>query len=349
MGQYQQDLPPELKKLFEIINNFKRTFLKGGGGSGGQNKGSSAKGISIAFIVIIVIGFFSSFYTVEPDESGVVLRFGKYIETTPSGLNFKIPFGIDKVYIVQTTTIRKEEFGFRTTHSGVVSQYRKGSGFDNESLMLTGDLNVADVEWTIQFKVNDPYKFLFKVRNVKKNLRDASESTMRLVVGDRTVNDILTTGRVAIADEAKTKLQQVYNKYDMGISITNIILQDVNPPELVKNSFNEVNAAKQEQEKMINEAWEAYNKAIPVEKGKALQAITVAEGYATERINKAEGEANRFIAMHKAYQKAPDITRTRLYLEKMESIFSRMKQFYIMDPSAKTLLPHLNIKKKGAK
>ena len=209
--------------------------------------------------------------------------------------------------------------------------------------MLTGDLNVGDVQWIIQYKVNDPYKFLFKVRNVQKNLRDIAEAIMRLVVGDRSVSDVLTTERVAIASDVKIKMQEIYNHYDMGITITNVILQDVNPPESVKDSFNAVNAAKQEQEKMINEAWEAYNQTIPEETGKAQKEIAVAEGYAMQRINRAQGEANRFKAMYSAYILAPEVTKTRIYLEKMEEILSKAEKVYIMDPSARTLLPHMNI------
>ena len=172
---------------------------------------------------------------------------------------------------------------------------------------------------------------------------------MRQVVGDRSVNEVLTTGRVAIADQAQQQMQKILNSYDIGVDITNVILQDVNPPEPVQDSFNEVNEAKQEKEKMVNQAWEAYNKAVPEAKGKAEQTIAVAEGYALERINNAEGEAKRFTALLGAYRRAPEVTRTRLYLEKMQEVLSRAKSVYIMDPSAKTLLPHLDVKQAGTK
>jgi len=308
---------------------------------------SGGQAAMVVLALLLLAAGFSSIYTIDPEEAGVILRFGRYLDTTGPGLHFKLPFGIDKLYKVQLTTIRKEEFGFRTSQAGVVTRYENAE-YNDESLMLTGDLNVADVEWILQYKVNDPYKFLFHVRNVNKNLRDVSEAIMRLVVGDRSVSDVLTTERVAIADQVKVKMQETFDLYGMGVTVTNVILQDVNPPETVKDSFNEVNAAKQEQEKMVNEAWEAYNQAIPEEKGKADQTIQVAEGYALERINKADGEAKRFRALFRAYVQAPAVTRTRLYLEKMEEVLKRPKQVYIMDPAAKTLLPLLNLKERPA-
>lgn len=344
MSDYPPQMPPEIAAFVEKAKAFFNK-LKGSKAP----KGSKGAGVTVIIVLLLIVAAYSGFYTIAPDEAGVVLRFGKYVGTSEPGLHFKVPFGIDKVNKVQLTTIRKEEFGFRTTRAGVVSRYAKGSDFDAESLMLTGDLNVADVEWIVQFKVSDPYKFLFNVRNVKKNLRDVSESVMRLVVGDDSVNEVLTTGRVGIADIVKTKMQETYDLYGMGIIVTNVILQDVNPPDRVKPSFNEVNEAKQEQEKMINQAWEVYNKTIPEEKGKAEQTIAVAEGYASERINKAKGEATRFTAVFNQYLKAPEVTRARIYLETMEDVMKKADKVYIMDPNAKTLLPHFDVKDRMGK
>ena len=274
------------------------------------------------------------------DEEAVIIRLGKYINTNPPGLHFKIPFGIDKHILVQTTKIHQAEFGFRTREirSSGPTSYSRGN-YNSESLMLTGDLNVADVEWVVQYKISDPYKYLFKASRPIQNIRDVSESIMRRVIGDKSVSTVLTTGRSEIASEARVLVQEVLDKYDIGIYISAVKLQDVNPPELVKPSFNEVNEAKQEQEKWINQAEEAYNKVIPEARGKAEKLISNAEGSSAAKVNRAQGDVQKFTQILKEYKRAPSITRTRLYLEAMENIYSKLEKLTIVDPKIKGLLP----------
>lgn len=285
-----------------------------------------------------LLGVASSVYTVEPEQEAVVLRFGRYVSTAPPGLHFKLPFGVERAIKVRTKVILQEEFGFRTTGTeGTRSAYDEN--FRQESMTLTGDLNVADVEWIVQYQISDPQKYLFQARNVLTNIRDISQSIMRRVVGDRLVSDVLTVGRVEITEEAQRLTQEVLDRYNMGIRIVTIKLQDVNPPEPVKPAFNDVNRAKQEQEQAINQAEEQYNKIIPEAEGKAEQTIQDAEGYATSLINRARGDAGRFTAMLQTYRNAPQATRTRLYLEAMEELYGRFKELTLIDPGVKGLLP----------
>jgi membrane protease subunit HflK len=306
---------------------------------------SKMKGAVSSFVILllVVIAGFTSYYTVEPDEEAVVIRFGKYIYTTPPGLHFKAPFGVDKVIKVKTKRVLQAEFGFRTaTTSSTRRTTYSNSNFESESLMLTGDLNVAEVQWVVQFQISDPFKFLFKTSDPITNIRDVSESIMRRVVGDKLVTDVLTTGRVEIASNAKILMQGVLDRYDMGISIKSIKLQDVNPPKVVQASFNDVNSAKQEQERMVNQAEEAYNKVIPEAKGKADKLISEAEGFAEATVNRAYGDADRFSAQYREYKKAPSITRKRIYLETMEDLFGKLTDVTIIDSKVKGLLPIYN-------
>ncbi|MCC7405110.1 MAG: FtsH protease activity modulator HflK [Bdellovibrionales bacterium] len=282
---------------------------------------------------------FSSFYTVEPDEEAVILRFGRYIETTPPGLHFKLPLGVDEAIKVKTKLILQQEFGFRSENvRGGRTSYSEA--LDDESLMLTGDLNVADVEWITQFQISDPKKFLFHTRDPIRNIRDVSEAVMRRVVGDRLVTDVLTVGRVEIASEAMSLIQGIVDQYDRGVRVVSIKLQDVNPPDAVKPSFNEVNAAKQEQEQAINQAEKHYNEVIPEAKGRADKDIAMAQGYATALLNRSKGDADRFELVLQEYRRAPTVTRERLYLETMERVFMRLEGLTLVDESMRGgLLP----------
>jgi len=295
--------------------------------------------------IIILAGLFSSFYSVGPDEVGVIRRFGRYARTTNPGLHLKVPF-VEQVNKVKVKYIFKEEFGFRTTRAGVVSQYSPREYFD-ESLMLTGDLNVLVVEWIVQFKVKDPVKLLFNVRNPLRTVRNISEAVMRQVVGDNTVNEVLTTRRVEVNQEVQEQLQKILDSYESGIQIVTVKLQDVNPPDQVKPSFKEFNEAKQEKEKVINQAWEKYNKIIPKARGEAEKTIREAEGYALKRINQAKGDAAKFIATWQAYQSAQDVTRKRLYLETMDEILPKLEKKFIVDSKEKGVLPLLMLNQKG--
>ena len=302
-------------------------------------------------LVIGVIGFlalifvFTSFYTVDADEVGVIQRFGAYIRTTQPGLHFKIPFGTETVKKVKIQNVYKEEFGFKTAQAGVRTQYARGN-FTGESLMLTGDLNSALVEWIVQYRIQDPVKFLFNVRNVEETLRDVSESVMRQVVGDRSVDEVIVLSRQEIEDESQLLTQSVLDEYETGLKVVTIKLQDVNPPEPVQPAFNEVNEARQEKERIINQALEAYNKVIPQAEGQAKQAIRQAEGYALNRINRAQGDAEKFLSVWREYNKAKDVTRRRLYLETMQEVLPGIENIYVVDEEQKGLIPLLQLAKK---
>jgi len=296
--------------------------------------------------VLALIFVFSGVYSVGPDEVGVVRRFGKYVRTTQPGLHVKIPMGIEKVNNIKVKYVFKEEFGFKTLKPGIKSQFSTREYFD-ESLMLTGDLNVLVVEWIVQFKIKDPVKLLFNIRDPRATIRSISEAVMRQVIGDESVTDILTTRRIEINQTAQDKLQEILDSYESGVQIVTLRLQDVNPADEVKPSFNEVNEAKQEKEKVINQAWEAYNKAIPAAMGEALKTIKQAEGYALKRVNAAKGDAHRFIDTWEAYREAPGVTRKRLYLEAMNEILPQAGQKFIIDSSATNILPLLRLNKEG--
>jgi membrane protease subunit HflK len=281
-------------------------------------------------------------YTVDPEEVGVVLRFGRYVRDAPPGLNFKLPLGVESVIKVPVERQLKEEFGFRTQAAGVRTAYEPGS-FDDESLMLTGDLNIADVEWVVQYRIVDAYTFLFKVRDVRTTLRAMSEAVVREIVGDRTVNEVLTVGRQEIASLVEQRLQELCRQYETGLTIEQVVLQNVNPPEQVKASFNEVNRAQQQREERINNAQREYNEVIPRARGEAQQTIERAEGYALDRVNRAEGEATRFTARVEEYGKAPEVTRRRLYLETMGRILPRSGRTIVVDADVSGVLPLLNL------
>ncbi len=298
----------------------------------------------ILFIILGIYAVYTSYYTVGTEETGVILRLGKYAYQVGPGLHFKIPFGIEKVKKVKTKRVFKMEFGFRTALPGVRTRYIK-KGFKDESYMLTGDLNVVDLEWIIQYRISDPVNYLFQIRDVESTVRDLSEAVMRRIVGNRYASDVLTVGRVEIAGTAQKELQKLFNKYHTGLSLVTVELQNVNPPEKVRPAFNEVNAALQEKARMINEAQAAYNKEIPKAKGKAEQMITEAEGYALERVNRAKGEATRFKAILEAYKDAKEVTKRRMYIEAMMQLLKKIKEVYVVDENLKGIVPLLDLKK----
>ena len=301
----------------------------------------------IRYIILVILGVFvltaltTSFYTVATDEKGVVTRFGKFDRITEPGLHFKMPAPIELVQKPQVERIFKEEFGFKTLQAGVQSRY--GGKNQDESLMLCGDLSVAEVEWIVQYKISEPDKFLFNIRNPRKMIRDVAEAVMRNVVGDSSVDEVLTSRRVEINIQAEEKMQKILKSYSSGIQITAVKLQDVNPPEPVKPAFNEVNAAQQDREKFINSALEDYNKVIPRARGEAKQVVKQAEAYAINRTNTALGDASRFLQIWAEYKNSKDVTRRRLYLESMNRILPRLEKKYIIDDKVKGLLPLMNI------
>lgn len=304
-------------------------------------KGGVIKLVVAAVIVLIIL--FSSFYQISPEEIGVILRFGKFVRTTDPGLHLKIPFSIESLTKVPVQRQLKMEFGFRTAKPGIRTQYRVTPETLREAVMLTGDLNVVVVEWIVQYKIIDAYKYLFKVRNVDETFRYLNEAVVRKFVGDNSVDEIITVGRARIANEAKEELQELCNAYEIGIDVSQLIFQDVNPPDPVKPSFNEVNEALQEKERKINEAWSEYNQEIPKASGEAEQTIRAAEGYATERVNRAQGDANRFVAIYREYARAPLVTRKRLYLEAINEILPKISKKIIFDEKQKNILPLLNL------
>jgi membrane protease subunit HflK len=299
---------------------------------------------TIAAVIAVLVLFLTSYFQVEPDEVGVVQRFGRYVGTANPGPHVKIPFGIDTVTKVPVQRTLKLEFGFRTTRADVKSEFAPQTPETvAEAVMLTGDLNVAVVEWVVQYKIKDPVRYLFHVREPVSTFRDMSEAVMRQVVGDHSVDEVITIGREAIALEAKQQLQDVCNLYGIGIEVQQLVLQDVNPPDPVKPAFNEVNQAIQEKERAINDAWADYNKAVPKAKGEADQAIRSAEGYALERVNKAEGDASRFDALYDEYKKAPAVTRKRIYLETLAQVLPKIGRKVVLDEKAKGILPLLQL------
>ncbi|MDD5518400.1 MAG: FtsH protease activity modulator HflK [Candidatus Omnitrophica bacterium] len=294
--------------------------------------------------LFVVIGLKGVIYSIGPDEVGVMQRFGRYTDLSAPGLHAKIPFGVDKVTPIKVEKIFKEEFGGLSSSVGSRRSY--GSDLE-QSLMLTGDLNILDVRWIVQFKIKDPIKLLFVVRNPRNVIRDVSEIVMRRFVGDYTVDEVLTIKREEIDHLAQVEMQRILDDYQTGVQVITVKLLDVNPPDKVKPAFNEVNEAKQEKEKMINQAWEAYNKAIPKAKGEAERTIREAEGYSLDKINRAKGESERFLVTLGEYKKAPEITRKRLYLETLAEVLPKAKEKYIIDPRQSSILPLLELGRKG--
>ena len=315
-------------------------------------KGRGNLVLKVALILIVVSTLFSTYYQVNQDEVAVIQRFGRNVHTTDPGPHLKIPF-IDTVTLVTVQRQLKAEFGFQTSVAAIRSEFVQNDESRNESLMLTGDLNVAVVEWIVQYKVKDPHKYLFMVRKldsprrgVPTTFRDMNEAVMRAVVGDHSVNEVLTVGRAKIQVDARISLQQLCDRYETGIEIQQIVLQDVNPPDPVKPAFNEVNQAIQEKERMINEAWADYNQTVPNAHGEAERVIRAAEGYALERVNNAKGDVARFVNIYDEYRKAPEVTRKRLYLETLAEVLPKTGRKVIIDDKVKSLLPLLNLESK---
>ena len=282
-------------------------------------------------------------YQIEPEEVGVVLRFGKYVRTSEPGLNFKIPF-VEQMERVPVQRQLKQEFGFRTTAAGIRTEYAgQQQQLADESVMLTGDLNVAVVEWIVQYRVDDPYEYLFKVRNLEDTFRAMNEAVMRETVGDRTVTEVVTVGRQEIEATVEERLQTLTEQYQMGIAIDQVVLQDVNPPDPVKPSWDEVSQAQQQRDRLINEALAEYNAVIPRARGEAEQTILQAEGYALDRVNRAQGEATRFASIEEAYRASPNVTRQRMYLETMQRILPAVGRKVFVAEGATGVLPLLSL------
>jgi membrane protease subunit HflK len=317
--------PPQVDEILERLKKFK---IPGGP--------------LLILLVVLIVLVSTTIYTVGVDEVGVIQRFGKYVRITQPGLNLKLPAGIEKITKVKVRRVYKEEFGFQSSRESEEQQVSSASENNNVVLMLTGDLNVALVPWIVQYRIGDPYNFLFKVRDIRKLLIDMSEATMRLVVGDRSINEVISK-REEIANEAQLQLQRELDRAESGIEIVTIEMKRTNVPVPVQPSFNEVNQATQEKEKLIYEAKEEYNKAIPSARGEAERVLKGAEGYALDRVNRAKGDAERFKNIYDEYVKAQDVTKRRIYLETMRELFPKIGQTFIIDSDKTNLLPLLNI------
>ena len=334
LKEQQQGKRPAPPQVDEVLKNIKKIKIPGG---------------PIIFLLLLVaVGIYSSIYVVDTDEVGVVQRFGRYTKTTQPGLNFKLPFGIETAQPVKVRRTLKEEFGFSSERIGRGGRTTTVSENNSEALMLTGDLNVAVVPWIVQYRIKDPYDYLFKVQNVTQLLRDMSEAAMRLVVGDRSINEVISK-RDEIAVEAKEVLQRELDNAQAGITIQTIEMKRTNVPGPVQPSFNEVNQATQEKEQTIYQAREEYNKAIPAARGDAERVIKAAEGYALDRVNRAKGDAARFTAIYEEYAKAEDVTLRRLYLETMQELLPRLGPKFIVDDNQSNVLPLLNLNQKTLK
>jgi membrane protease subunit HflK len=298
--------------------------------------------VAVAIVVLILV--WTSFYTVPAESEAVVLRFGKFLKIAEPGLQFKIPLGVDEYTLVQTRRQLKLEFGFFTY--GYTNPDQPPQQQLEEKSMVTGDLNAALVEWVVQYRISDPKEYLFDVRNPGQTLRDLSEAAMREVIGDRTVDEVITIGRQDIEISALARMQELATRYKLGVRVDQVQLKNVNPPREVQASFNEVNKAQQDRENAINIANGDYNEAVPRARGQADQTIRGAEGYRFKRVNEAEGDVASFNAMLSQYIKAPEITRTRLYLETMQDVLPSMGPKIIIDDSMKQLLPILPLSMK---
>ncbi len=348
-----EDLLAQLiQKIRDAFAGNEQAPSPGSGQDGQQSNTPSSplagagKLLAVVAAAFLLQGVFSSFFTIKPGEVGIVLRFGQYSRTAQPGLNFKIPY-VEELAKVDVETVRKEEFGFRTRTPGASTTFDR-KGYDMESLMLTGDKDVIEVAWIVQYKVSDPFNFLFKVRDVSQTVRDASETVTRRIVGNMDFDYVLSN-REVLAANAKRELQSQVDRLECGISIVTLQLLDINPPEQVKPAFNEVNEADQDMKRLVNEAEETYNKVIPKARGSAKQIVEEAHGYAAERINRARGETNRFKAIVKEYQGAEEVTRQRLYLESMEEILPRLDQLYVIDKNQQNILPLFDLTRKPVK
>ena len=295
--------------------------------------------IAIAVIIVLVL-IFSSWFIVDQTEEAAVLLFGKFSRIVGPGAHWKLPFGIEKNYNVPTQRILKEEFGFRTEKPGVVSVY-SSQDYSAESIMLTGDLNIVEVEWIIQYQITDARQWLFNVDNPEKTIRDISQSAINQLVGDRTIFDVIGSERANIESQGQDMMNELFKRYGLGIRVVTVKLQNIVPPKgSVQDAFEDVNKAIQDRSRLINEGKEAYNQAIPKASGEAQQTIQEAEGYASQRVNTAIGDVARFNAVLGEYRRAPDIVRTRLYYEMYDEVFgSAPASTDLIDKNLKNFIP----------
>jgi len=338
-----------IKKIRDSFSDQKKKSSQGDDGSQPPTEQNFLAGIGKVLLIIAAVIIFqvvySSFFAVEPGKVGIILRFGQYHRTTTPGLHFKMPY-IEELQRVNMEQVRKEVFGCRTRSPGKKTLFDK-RGFDMESLMLTGDKNVIEVAWIVQYKISDPVFFLYKVDNVSQAVRDASEMVTRRIVGNMDFDYVLGN-REILASDAKRELQAELDNLEAGVSLVALQLLDINPPEKVKPAFNEVNEADQDMKRLVNEAEETYNRVIPKARGSAKQIIEEAHGYAVERVNLAKGDTSRFNSIVNEYLNAKEVTRRRMYLEAMQDILPNVEHVYVMDKKQQTILPFLDLTGKEA-
>ncbi len=332
-------------KIPEDFSELERRFRQSGGLGGLKLPVFRIATVAVVAL-LLVIGLFSSYYTVPADSRAVVKRFGAVVGISDPGLHFKLPFGVDSVHIWPTDNVRKMEFGFHTRQVGSdrgPTSYQRGQDTLKEALMLTGDLNVVDVQWVVQYRIVDPDRWMHQVNDPEETIHGVSESVMRRVVGNRLGSDVLTVGRVEIALKVRDEMQRILDNYDLGAQVLTVELQDVTPPDKVKPAFNEVNESRQQKERLVNEAEKERNQVIPRASGEAAQIISEAEAYKAERVNRAKGEAARFLSILAEYRKAEALTRERMFLEAVDAVFPKLESLFVVDEGTTGPLPLLNL------
>ncbi len=355
-GRKKRPQTPE-EVVAQLIKKLQDFFSEGKKSSSGGDESSSrsgppnpfsiiAKVLVLALIVIVLQGLYQSFYKVDPNEVGIVLRFGEYNRTTQPGLHMKVPY-LEQLYKVNVRQIQTQEFGFRSLQGGQRSSF-ESRVYDMESLMLTADTNVINVAWIVQYRISDPINYLFKVQDVKQAVHDLSESVTRRVVGNMDFDYVLSN-RELLAASVRGELQQQLSFLETGVELVAVQFQDINPPDPVKPAFNEVNEAEQDMRRLVNEAEEQYNRIIPAARGNALKIVEEAHGYARERVNNAEGETARFLDILAEYRNAPEVTRQRMYLETMQAVLPNVDTIYVIDEGQQGPLPLLNLRSAAAK
>lgn len=304
--------------------------------------------VTVVIIVVVIAMVMSSFFIVDQTEQAVVLRFGKVNRIVGPGLQFKAPLGIEKNYNVPTQQIQKMEFGFRTQQAGINTAY-SGADFPEESIMLTGDLNIVDVEWIIQYRISEPINWLFNVEFRQQTIRDISQSVINQLVGDRAILDVIGSARADIEQQGQDMMQNLFDQYGLGITVTTVKLRNIVPPMgEVQDAFEDVNKAVQDMNRFINEGKEQYNQQIPKARGQAQQLIQEAQGYAAERVNNAQGDVARFVSVLDRYEESPNVTRTRLYIETIEELFSNDEGTDLIDRGLENFIPFKGLPAQGS-
>lgn len=294
-------------------------------------------------LLLLAITVFTSVYIVDQRETAVLLRLGRFLRTEDEGLHFKLPFGIDQNINVETEVVKTEEFGYRTDRPGVQTVF-SAEDFPNESVMLTGDLNIVDAEWSIQYRILRPKDYLFNVEDQEKTIRDISQSVINELIGDRAVADVISQERENVEFLGRERMNEIYDSYGLGISITAVKFRDVVPPKgAVQSAFEDVNKAIQDRNRFIEEGKEAFNQAIPLARGQAQQIVQEAEGYRAERVNRAEGDVAHFVAVYDEYRRAPQVTRSRLYYEMFEEVFQSADGTDLIDRNLDNFIPLKNL------